>query len=511
MSEMKTILEEGLTGDDTVAFIEDEKIYEVKELHGYPVDKEAVKKCAFLQHSDTDNARRLALHFGNDLFHIRSIGWGAWDGKRIDTARGDELSRTMAQATAYRIALENQHLKKMKGEEEKDLNKRKTSRRSFSVTSRNAGRVDNMLKMHAPHCALAPDEMDVDGYLFNVQNGTLQFSRDNGGSVALRPHNVNDKITKISPTSYNPEAECPRFMAFLQRVQPDVYVRDFLQTWHGLCLLGINEQYFVFNYGEGANGKSTFMELISRIMGDYCVTIQAQSVTGMSERRGDQATPDLATLPGARMVRIQELPRGEQLKESLVKTLTGGEAITVRHLHGKFFDFYPICKPIMSGNDYPRISGVDEGIWRRILDILWPVRIPVEERRPIETILAEFKEEYEGIMAWLVNGALQYLRTGLIIPDSVRQETERHRSGADPVQVFIDMKIKKTPDEQEKKVQARHLYKSYEEACPRFELGKPYTEKYFAGIMEKKGFAKSKTRIGVVYTGIELLPDPVDD
>src|SRR5690606_28494486 len=162
----------------------------------------------------------------------------------------------------------------------------------------------------------------------------------------------------------------------------------------------MGEQVFVYNYGLGANGKSTFMEALARLMGPYAQVLPPEAITGDLQRRGDQATPEFARLPGARMVRCAELPRGQGIKESVLKMLTGGEPILVRHLHARFFEFTPTFKAIGSGNDRPPIAGVDEGIWRRMKLVPWEVTIPPKERRPMAKVLAEFEAERPGILNW---------------------------------------------------------------------------------------------------------------
>ncbi|MGM4906927.1 hypothetical protein AB8B24_27045 [Tardiphaga sp. 866_E4_N2_3] len=141
---------------------------------------------------------------------------------------------------------------------------------------------------------------------------------------------------------YDPNAKCPRFHAFLGRFQPNHTIQTFLQTYHGYGLTGLTgEQCLIFNYGLGANGKSTFVDILAQIMGDYAKTLGFESLVGEGIRRGDQATPDLARLPGARLVRVSEPEGAVRLKEGLIKSLTGGEPMSVRHLNKGFFEFKP--------------------------------------------------------------------------------------------------------------------------------------------------------------------------
>src|SRR5262249_2140373 len=140
-------------------------------------------------------------------------------------------------------------------------------------------------------------------------------------------------------------------------------IRRFLQSWMGYCITGLtDEQALVYFHGNGANGKSTFVDTICRLMGTYSRTLSFESLAGEQGKRGDQATPDITRLPGSRLVRASEPERGVAFKESLLKSLTSGENLLARHLHEKFFEFKPTFKLVLSGNHKPEIGGVDHGI-----------------------------------------------------------------------------------------------------------------------------------------------------
>ncbi len=221
--------------------------------------------------------------------------------------------------------------------------------------------------------------------------------------------------------------------------QPNEKIRKFLQVYHGLALTGMTgQQCFIYNHGTGANGKSTCMEAVASLFGPYSDLLNAESLTGAGQRRGDQATPDFADLPGVRYLRISELPRGEPLKEALVKALTGGEEIKARHLNKGFFKFTPCFKAAMSGNDLPTIGGVDNGIWRRVRLVPWEVIIPEGERRPMNEVLAEFEAERSGILNWLIEGLDLFMREGLSTPDEVTAATAAYRAEMDPISSFTN-------------------------------------------------------------------------
>lgn len=469
--------------------------------------------------NDTGNARRLLIWFGEELLHVRNVGWHRWAGTHWEYEGGEEHAARCAQLIGPLIEAEADEISMTPREEEivraaaeaeakiaagvkfKDLESReqnavtnaelvrdawadrKKKRRSFGVSSGNAAKIAGMLNCAAPHCTVPIEKLDSDPMSLNVLNGTLKFERvespDSGDAVqwelkvTLRPHARGDLITKLAPVIYDPAAEAPLFDAFVHRFLPVEPVRRFLQIYHGHGLTGEHEQALIYNWGRGANGKSVFIEVMARVGGNYVQMLPVESISGDGQRRGDQATPEFARLPGARLVRVSELEKGQKLKEALVKALTGGEPFLARHLHKGFFEVRPVFKPVLSSNHQPDIYGTDEGIWRRVNIVPWDVTIPAEERRPFEEVVREMVAEAPGILNWLIDGLAQYVRDGgLRPPPEVRAVTDAHRNDMDPVARFVrhcvtvrsDIEISDAPDWQppeEARVGARAMFEAF--------------------------------------------------
>lgn len=397
------------------------------------LDPDVLRVCAGFDENDTGNGERLFAHSGRDIINVRDVGPHIWIRTHWSAAGADEALDRLAQETAKRIAREafylehtkaeaeaieaadgvetsilasdgrsldahgklKKHLAKKAAEAEEALAKRQHGRRQFAIASGNSPKITGMIARALPHKTHAPEELDADPMAVNLRNGTLRFCRILDPDcpdpdverlcwgVRLDAHARTDLISKVMPVDYDPDAECPAWTQFMERFQPDERVRRFLRAFHGYAITGLmGEQIFLFDYGLGANGKSTFMEAIARLMGSYACMLPAEALAGDTQRRGDQATPEFARLPGARLVRCAELPRGQGFRENTIKLLTGGEPLLVRHLHRRFFEFQPTFKAIGSGNDRPSIGGVDEGIWRRVRLVPWNVTIPPDERRP---------------------------------------------------------------------------------------------------------------------------------
>lgn len=454
------------------------------------------KECAEYPLNDFGNGQRFVRHFGANVLWVPTLGWHVWCGTHFQLDRHEILIRGMAQKLGQLIAKEipyitledwqmeaigkerdlRARLKELNGLVEDDgrpsdatrsemadidqklrsiadikkvLGDKRKAHRNFARTSGNTARIDAALKEAAPHISLPHEELDADAYAVNCQSGVLRFSvfsdPDSGASrvasVRLDPHDQADRISKVIGAKYDPDLKfdphkhCPAFMAYLERVQPADSMRSYIQRWLGLSISGIPIQALMFWYGAGANGKSVLIELIAKILADYAAEIRIETLTGKNSQSGAQATPDLVYLVGARLARSGEPGEGEPLKDALVKSVTSGEPIMVRANYGAFFRLYPYFKLTMSGNHKPDIRSTDDGIWRRMKLVPWPVQIPDHERDP--NLIAKLWEERDGILHWLVDGLLDYLEGGMQEPDSVRSATEEYREDSDPVGSFI--------------------------------------------------------------------------
>jgi len=226
----------------------------------------------------------------------------------------------------------------------------------------------------------------------------------------------------------------------------------------GYSLTGdTGERALFFLHGAGANGKSTFLETIRAMAGDY--GLRTPTETLMTKRSG--AIPnDVARLKGARLVTAAESDEGKRLAEALIKDLTGGDTIAARFMRAEWFDFRPQCKIWLATNHKPTVRGTDKAIWDRIKLIPFGVIIPKEEqnRRLIETL----KTELAGILAWAVRGCLEWNRDGLGIPDEVKTATGRYRDEMDVLGAFLNDQCEFGPTAE---VTVKALYNAYKDWC----------------------------------------------
>ena len=452
---------------------------------GEPVDWDMVRRCAAEPETDIGNARRFLHRCRNDVISVMRIGFHVFDGRRwAEDVEGSSI-RPLAHKTVEQIRLEAslveptpeeqaavaaaeeafprfRELKKLGrkrspedelellrlgevvgigAEAAKAISERRAKRVRYGKTSASSGKIDNMLREAAVYVAKSVSDLDADPLAINCDNGTVRLVKEGEGkkaiwTVRLDPHRREDLISKLIPVAYDEAAECPNFLRFIETVLPDDEVRAFMQRYLGYALTALTgEQVFVFLYGQGRNGKSTLVDLVCRLLADYAATVPFETLAGEDRRKGSEATPELARLPGTRLVRASEPEQSMQFREAMVKSLTSGEPILVRHLHRDFVEVYPTFKLIVSGNHKPTIKGTDDGIWRRVLLVPFLVQIPKEE---IDRALPDqLWEERAGILNWLVAGALSYLQEGLRIPEAVRAATDEYREESDPVSAWV--------------------------------------------------------------------------
>lgn len=197
-----------------------------------------------------------------------------------------------------------------------------------------------------------------------------------------------------------------------------------MQKAVGYSLTGSTEEQCLFIlHGTGANGKSTFLNTISTMLGDYA---RQTPTDALLVKRGDGLSNDVARLHGARLVSAVEVEGGRRLAEAQVKQLTGGDLIAARFLYQEFFEFRPAFKLFLGVNHTPVIQGTDHGIWRRIHLVPFTVTIAKEDQD--KRLGEKLRAERSGILRWAVEGGLAWQAEGLEPPLVVSMATEEYRA-----------------------------------------------------------------------------------
>lgn len=354
---------------------------------------------------------------------------------------------------------------------------------------------------HLDGIPVLPDQMDAYQEYLNCQNGIVNLR--NG---ELMPHVPEFMMSKICLCEYDVSDKKPeKWLKFLDDVcNGDQELIRYLQKCVGYSLTGsTREQCAFFLYGLGNNGKSTFLETISDILGTYGANAQPDTIMARRDGSGNGANSDIARLKSARFVSTEEPSEGVRLNEGLVKQLTGGGKVTCRFLFGDEFEYEPEFKIWIATNHKPVIRGTDIGIWRRIRLIPFEVNIPKE--RVDKNLKYKLREEMPQILHWAVDGCMMYAREGLEMPECVSRATAEYKSEMDLLQAFADACVVidyTVPDG----VPANELYSAYVRWAERNNEYVMTSRKFFTEIAKKLPEKKREAK-GIVYRQIRLIGD----
>jgi len=433
--------------------------------------------------SDTGNAEWFAHQYAEKLrYDHRQSRWLYWTGKRWKQDSDGHITRLSIKAVRARLAFAND---KIEGELREKAVK-------WALSSESKTRIEAMTKIAQSVRPLADDgeNWDSNSWLLGVENGVVNLR-----TGELREGRHTDRITMSCKIIYDPSFEAPRWERFLQEVFVDQDVILFIQRAVGYSLTAdTREQVIFFCHGQGANGKSTFLDTLRAMLGEYA----SNTPFSTFDQRNPSAIPnDVAALYKARLVTASETNESRRLNEGRVKAMTGDSAMTARFMHQEFFTYKPVYKIWLAMNHKPAIYGTDDGIWRRIRMIPFTQSF---KDKPDKTLEEALHKELPGILAWAVQGCLSWQEAGLVVPQAIRNATNEYRLESDFIAAFIDEALLVHPGA---KIKASELYKEYTEWChPRGD--DPMNSTNFGKRLAEKGFEKTKTRDGIYYIGVGL-------
>lgn len=434
--------------------------------------------------TDLGNAERFVTRHGEDCRYLwQPDTWLVWDGRRWVADDSGQVQRWMKQT-----------VRAIRAEAQKGA-------RSWAERSESAARIDAALKLARSEAALRASAADFDARpdLLNVANGTVDLRTGD-----LREHRREDYLMQMVGVEFDRAAEAPEFERFLATVQPDPEMRAFLQRAAGYSATGhTSEQKFLLLHSAGQSGKSTLVETLYRLFGDYATTLPAEALV---QRSGDRIPSDIARLAGRRYATVSEFDDSATLNERLIKQLTGGDTVTARFMYKDFFEFRPQSTIWVSSNHRPVVRGVDEGVWRRHLLVPFPVQIVAEARDDHlgERIRAN---ELPGVLRWVVEGAREWYRQGLNPPRTVLDATASYREDSDLLGGFLDEECELGAGHS---VPKADLYARYVEWCRDGGL-RPATKIAFGRLLkERPDLRLTDDRIGKykvwVWVGLDFRP-----
>ncbi len=445
--------------------------------------------------TDAGNAELFASLYGDKVrFDHKRDRWLTWDAKRSrwEEDKTHRMSGMMKRAARRRSEGASQT-------KDRDAAKRK-QQFSWALQSENRYRIDAALELAKSENPISDDgdRWDGDSWLFGAQNGVVDLRT--GG---FRPATQKDAITKFSRVRFDRDAKCPRFEKFLQEIfGTDTEMLEYLGKAVGYSLTGSTKEQCLFAcYGEGSNGKSTLLEIILYIMGDYGIDLPFSVL----EAKQYSSTPgEGVNLPGARFAKAVEVRKGRRLDEARVKSWTGGDTITVRPLYRNSFSFQPTHKLWLAFNDKPEISDDSNAMWRRVR--LIPFTRTFDHEKADKGLLEELKREASGILNWAISGCLAWQRNGLKTPTVVKDATREYEAESDPLALFFEDCCEMNASF---RLTKGALWTAYQNWC-RANKETPCSRKVFADKMKRRDFGETSDGKARFWTGLRLNTDATD-
>lgn len=357
------------------------------------------------------------------------------------------------------------------------------------------GRIDAVIELTKGLISVRSDRFDRNPWLLNVGNGTIELK-----SGDLRPAEAQDYITKSCTVDFNLEAKAPRWEQFLQEVfegRQDVI--NYVHKAAGYSLTGVNTEHVLFvMWGDGENGKSTFLEALRHVLSDYAASVASKTLMESRNQGGGSASGDVARLKGIRFATTTEAGEGNKFDEEKIKLLTSSDTITARFLYQDEFEFKPEFKLWIACNHRPYIRGIDRGIWRRIRLIPFTAFFPAEKREV--GLQGHLEAESEGILAWLVRGCSLWQSEGLNPPAEVVSATEEYKADMDALGGFLNSRCLVGARYKANPAQLYVEYKAWATEAGEF----PVSQSRLILKLVPRGIHQEKTRMGVQLVGVGL-------
>jgi len=421
--------------------------------------------------SDAGNAQLLADTNGDIIRYINGKKtWSIWNcfyWEIDEKNKVNELAKDIArQRQRNALTLTDSSDKK------KEVN--------FGLRSEDYNKIKNCLAsaQSLPSLSTAPTDWDKDPMLLQFKNGTLDLI--SGEFFVAKPSEMISQCTNID---YDSNAKAPLWeKSVLEMMGGKVELVKYIQRAAGYSLSGATTEHcFFMLYGTGANGKSVFLRIIARLMGDY----YRNSRMNVFERKfGHQQSNDIARLYDARVITANESGEAKRLDEELLKEITGGDPVTARFLYQESFTFYPQFKIWFAVNTLPKVNAYDYGFWRRVRIIPFTVRF--DGKNCDRELYNKLKAELSGIMNWAYEGFVQWQKIGLAPPEEVLQATEKYHQQEDVIAQFIGDCLSRT-DSIENRLPAKDLFTAFSSW---------YDDNFSEKVMSQQAFGKRMADAG---------------
>lgn len=454
----------------------------------------AVSRADLLEdRSDSGNAAVFVRLMGERVRHVGTWDtWVVYDGRRWQRDATHGAERLMGEALLSRF--DEAKAAATAGDDE-------TAKQAgrWAAGSRSAAKIAAALQVARSDSRVTAraEDFDHDGYMFNVQNGTLDLR-----TGQLRRHDPADLLTKLAPVDFDPGARSGLWERVLgEATDGDVDLMTALQRFAGYALTGdAREEMFAILYGAEATMKSTYLAALESTWGDYAIAGEPEAFLSRVHVGGPR--DDVAGMEGARLVVVAEFDRGRKMAEALLKQLTGGDRIRARHLYQTAREFAFTAKLAFHTNHVPRMSDDDGAVWRRAWVIPFTHTIPEDKRDPsVKATLTDPAQSGAAILAWAVRGCLEWQRHGLgKRPPAVAHATRAVRESMDPLGEFIDESCVTAPHEWIAASDLRTAYESWARAAQ----VKPVGWREWGERLRARGFVQTREKSTRKWEGISL-------
>ena len=312
--------------------------------------------------TDLGNAMLFKSQHDEGVFFDPAADWRVWDGRRWKLDSDGEIERR-----AYRTARSLYREASQTSDPEMSQ-----AIARWAMKSQARERLSAITAVSRPLMAIDPARLDAEPWVLNVQNGMIDLA-----TGSLIPHDRRRLCTRVCPVEYDAQARSDLFERVLADALPDESVRTYFQKVCGLTLIGEQvEDVIIFAHGPEATAKTTLIEPLKKLFGDYAVTVEPETLMSTRNGGGGQARGDIARLAGTRLAITTETEDGTRFAVSLLKRLSGNDTITARHIYKKDFEFRPSCTIWIVSNHRPKADAMDGGLWRRLKVIPFIRQIP---------------------------------------------------------------------------------------------------------------------------------------
>ena len=464
-------------------------VYHTAKYYGWTDPRKANR--GVNDYGDLYNGARFAEKYNEIFLYCNSNSrWYDFDGSRWKRCEAGEAMRA-----AKTIATES-HNKAVQEYQKDPTESAKRNLTHAMGVHRNDKRIEAILKMASsePGMSIAnPSVFDADPMRLNTRNGVVDLS--NGTLIDAHPSLL---CSRMVNASFDRAADCPMWLKFLDNIFDDDEVINYIQRILGYSLTGlVEEEKLFFMYGQGANGKSVFTNIIVGIFGNYAASVGVEIL--MRNQNDGESNRYKVRLAGARFISCNEIGVKDSFDDRKIKEITSRESIPARELYGESFDFVPTHKLWLRGNHKPSVLDPTESLWRRLV-LIELSKVFNESDRISNLDVQILENERDGILAWMIDGCLKWKKEGLKTPRSISEVTKGYQTDTDIIGLWLDQNCEKVANH---KLKTNQAFVNFQTFIREMGMDK-YSQMTFSKQVAAKGFKGNKSNGSRYFVGLKL-------